>query len=296
MRRFWAAMFFILIYAPSHAQNSRTGAYLIPQIVYVGDRAALILPLPNPQDRPAAGSAADIVLASDSPDYPSDPVFDFHRIILERRLSGSRLLIEFSAFQPGLLELPPIEIGGERFAGLSVEIKSVIGASGSELELAGPASALAIPGTALMVYGTLACLVLFLSFVLWLLFRGRRYLHIWITKWNRIRLLVSMKIIGKRLYKALLKNGKSRDILDKLSNEFRAFLSFFTGENCRAMTAHELERLPLIYEFNLGKFFRRCDELRFSGGVIDSEDVFLMLVDLRSFLEALEKEEKEKVA
>ena len=110
-----------------------------------------------------------------------------------------------------------------------------------------------------------------------------------------MRLLISMKVTGKRLYRALLKSGKCRDVLDKLSNEFRAFLSFFTGENCRAMTAYELEQLPLVYEFELGKFFRRCDELRFSGGFIDTEDVFPVLADLRSFLEALEKEEKGKI-
>jgi len=296
MKRFWPIILFIFLSAAVHAQNN-TGAYLIPQIVYVGDIAGLILPLPGL----AADSAADIVLAPDSPGFPSDPDFDFHRIILERRLSGnSRLLIEFSAFRPGLLELPPIEIGGERFTGLRVEIKSVIDSSGSGLELAGPASSLSVPGTAFMIYGTLAGLVLFSGFALWLLLRGRRYLHILILKWKRRSLLVSMKIIGKRLYKALLKNGKSRDILDKLSHEFRAFLSHFSGENCRAMTACELGQMPAIFESDsetlgggfLGKFFRRCDELRFSGGVIDSEDVFLVLADLQSFLEALEKAEK----
>jgi len=295
MKRFWSVMLFIFIFVPSHAQNY-TGAYLIPQIVYVGDIAGLILPLPG-----LAVSGADIVLAPDSPDFPSDPNFDFHRIILERRSSGSRLLIEFSAFQPGLLELPPIEIGGQRFTGLRVEIKSVIAASGSGLELAGPASALAVPGTAFMVYGTLAGLVLVLGFTLWLLLRGRRYLHILLSKWKRRSLLVSMKIIGKRLYKTLQKNGKGRDTLDKLSHEFRAFLSYFSGENCRAMTARELEQMPPFFESDsetgdgfLGKFFRRCDELRFSGGVIDSEDVFVVLADLRDFLEALEKAEKGK--
>jgi len=80
MKRFWPAILFILISVPSHAQDY-TGAYLIPQIVYVGDLAGLILPLPGL----AAGGGADIVLAPDSPDFPSDPNFDFHRIILELR-------------------------------------------------------------------------------------------------------------------------------------------------------------------------------------------------------------------
>jgi hypothetical protein len=297
MKRLWVAAGFVLIAGSLPAQNN-TGAYLIPPAVYVGDMAGLILPLPGL----AADSAADIILAPDSPDFPSDPDFDFHRILLERRLQGSRLLIEFSAFRPGLLELPPIEIGGERFTGLRVEIRSVIDSSGSGLELAGPASALAVPGTASMVYGTIAGLVLFAGFIVWLLLRGRRYLHILISKWKRRRLIISMKIIARRLYRTLLKNGKSRETLDRLSHEFRAFLSYFTGENCRAMTSRELEQMPVFFESDsemlkggfLGKLFRRCDELRFSGGAIAAEDVFPVLADLRSFLEALEKAEKEK--
>jgi hypothetical protein len=288
MKRYPLLVIFVLICAVSHAQN--TGAFLVPRVVYVGDPATLVLPLPG-QDTAVQG-AGDIILVPQSPDFPSDIDIDFRRIVLERRVSGSRLLIEFTAFVPGLLELPDIEIGGGRFSGLTVTISSIIDSTESEPELSAPASPLAMPGTALMIYGTMAAFVFLLLLTLWFFLRGRCYLNTWIAKWKRWRLFISMKNAEKRLYRALLKGMDNRVILDKLSDEFRLFLTFFTGSNCRAMTAREFERLPSElfsgHDF-VGGFFHRSDELRFSGRDVNTEDVFRLLADLRLFLGALEK-------
>jgi hypothetical protein len=295
MRRFLAQTLFILICANAAAQS---GAYMIPQAVYVGDKAVYVLPLPAL----AADEPADIVLTPGSADFPYDPNIDFHRIILERRRTGSRLLIEFSAFQAGVLEMPPIEIGSECFAGLKIVVRSVID-SEKGLELAGPASQLAIPGTGALIYGTLAVLILLPLFIFLCIFKGRRYLSICILKWKRRRLFVSMKKAVKRRQKVLMKGIKGREILDAICGEFRFFLSSLTGENCMAMTAGELERLPLLpgaetensraetFACILRDFFRRSDELRFSGGSVNPPDVFPLLADLALFIEKLEKEQ-----
>jgi hypothetical protein len=304
----------ILIHICAAAYAQDRGPYLIPRTVYVGDRATLVIPL-------AAAGNAEMVL--DAKNLPLSMDIDFHRIVLERRPSGSRLLVEFSAFTPGLLELPPIEIGGERFAGLRVEINSIISADKDGAVLSGPASPLAIPGTSFLVYGTMGALVLILLLALWLGIWGRRHLGGWILRWKRRRLIVSMWGIEKRLRKELVREGKRRDILNALSGEFRSFLSFFTGENCRAMTAAEFSNIPpeLLIQGNLeessagtdagdsakkaspgplpelvngdflGTFFRRCDELRFSGSEIAAGDVLAMLGDLRDFLKNLERTE-----
>ena len=100
-RKNFFILYFIIISTISYAQN--TGAYLIPRQIFVGDPATLVLPLP-----PAEQNSADIVITSPSEYLPSDPNIDFHRIILERRIVGSRLLIEFTPFVPGTLELPVI--------------------------------------------------------------------------------------------------------------------------------------------------------------------------------------------
>ena len=303
MKKLWTALF-ILICAYSHAQNTQTGAYLVPKIIYVGDIAALILPLP----RLGSSEASDIVLVPNSPGFPADPDIDFHKIILERRPTGSTLVLEFSAFQPGLLHFPPIEIGGEIFMGLSAEIRSVIEESGSDLELSPPALPLAIPGTAGLIYGTMITLAVLLLIGLWFLFKGRAFLRVYILKWKRRRMLVLMKYTGRRLHRALLRDGKSREILDILSGEFRNFLSLFSGENCRAMTAREFDLRPgflktasedsSVQQPNgfLGNFFRRCDELRFSGSFAKNNDVLVMLADLQLFLDELDKNERGKAA
>ena len=290
MKRYLALTIFILTCAVSHAQT--TQIMLVPRTVFVGDPAVLVLQLPPAQN------VEDIVLNALSPDFPTDNNIDFHRIVLERRTGGSRLLIEFTAFVPGILELPVIEAGGERFAGLTVRIESIIDTQGA-LGLSRPASSLAMPGTAFMLYGTMAGIILFLILVVLFIAKGRTLLNRWIEKYKRWRLFVSIKITEKRLRKILQKGGDKRDILDKLSRVFRGFLSALTEKNCRAMTAREFENLAIGSEINgslLGNFFRRCDELRFSGREINSQDVSMLLDDTRDFFMALRNRNGEEEA
>jgi hypothetical protein len=270
--------------------------YLIPQTVYVGDRAALILP------QPVLLNAGDIVLDPLSPDFPSLPEMDIHRVVLESRPSGSRLVVEFSAFVPGILEFPPIEIGGQWFGGIKVEISSIIGDSDSAV-LSAPLAPVSIPGTSFFVYGTLAGIVLFLFLVLWMSFRGRRHLSRWIIAWKRRRLIAGMAGVEKRLRRSLRQGGEKQGILDLLSAEFRNFLSIFTGENCRTRTAGEFVHVPLTFpglpgEWGPGflrNFFRRCDDLRFGGAEVVSADVMFLLGELKEFLAALDNAGRRKI-
>ncbi|MDR0315771.1 MAG: hypothetical protein LBH97_02600 [Treponema sp.] len=283
-------------------------SYLVPQIVYVGDRATLILPFTSIH----VAGARETSIALDPNFFPFSADIEFYRIMVEHRSSGSRLVVEFSAYAPGILELPPIEIDGELFTGIKIEITSIIGSGESGAVLSGPALPLAIPGTSLLIYGTMSAAILILLLVLWLRLRGRGFLKGWIDKWRRKQLIISMSAIEKRLRRALLKKDENqRDILNTLSGEFRAFLSFFTGENCRAMTAREIGHIPqgsliqwqpdaaddayreLSGHF-LEYFFYRCDSLRFSGSEIQRDDTLAMLGDLRRFLVALDRAAKIK--
>jgi hypothetical protein len=266
----------------SHAQNQ--GAYLIPRQVFVGDPAVFVFPLP------AASGGADVILTSQSPDFPSHPDIDFRRIILERRTS--RLLIEFTAFVPGILELPVIKIGNETFSGLTITVNSLIDSSSSPV-LSGPASSLAMPGTAAMIYGTMAGLVFLIFLVFWFTLKGKVFLKKLYEKYKRWQYFLYMKTMEKRFYKAMLKGVNKRIILDNISERLRSFLSYFTGFNCLSMTAFEFEKLPLDSRFNgsfLVKFFRFCDELRFSGTDVKSEDISRLLSDLSSYIQQLSTE------
>jgi hypothetical protein len=143
-----------------------------------------------------------------------------------------------------------------------------------------------MPGTALMLYGTIAAFIVFILFTIWFIIKGRIFFQKWGSIFLRWKLFLSMKLREKQLHRAVLKGADSRIILDKLSDQFRMFLSLLTGNNCRSMTAHEFETQD-FYPSLLENFFRNCDELRFSGININSQDILKLLGDLRSFLKTL---------
>ncbi|MDR1586194.1 MAG: hypothetical protein LBS57_01920 [Treponema sp.] len=336
-----ALLFYALIALDgAEVREGSRGPYLVPQTVYVGDRATLVVPLSEtggsasarrdgvsgPGGTTVLEGAALLALNAVPADSESLPVLELHRIELERRPRGTRLLVDFSAYAPGIFELPPFEIGGNRFAGLRVEVSSILDSGGAVLS--GPEPPLSVPGTSLFLYGTMTLLVLLPVLSLWAAFRGRSFFGGWMEKLKRRRLIVSMAGIEKRMRRNIRK-GKAGDygkILNVLSSEFRAFLSFFTGEDCRAMTSAELGSLPplaTVVAANTGDgagagdagagadaeddaafsvlsggylsgFFYRCDELRFSGREIAGEELFAILGDLKRFLETLDRAERGK--
>jgi len=291
MRKLFVLVLFILTAVLSRAQE---GAYLIPRRIFVGDPAVLIVPLP-----PSTGTAEDIVITDD---FPQDANIDFRRIILERRPSGGRLLIEFSAYSTGVLEMPVLEIGREIFSGLSVTVNSSLSGTSAPV-LSGPASSLAMPGTALLLYGSIAVFIFLLLFLIWFFLKGRGILRLLYKKYKRLVLFSSMRKTEKRLQRALLKGADKRLILDEISLKFREFLSDFTENNCLSMTAAEFENLSaekfLPHNLNflpVGNFFRACDERRFSGASVSSQDILRLLDDLRQFLEAFQNAGKQEAA
>jgi len=291
MKNIFLIIFFIIC-GNLHAQASR--AYLIPGQIFVGDPAALVLTLPS------SNTNEDIILTKTNyfitgGKFPSHESIDFQRVILERRPTGSRLIIEFTPFAAGNLEMPVIEIGDEHFTGLRVTVKSLLDARSAPV-LSSAASTLAMPGTALMLYGSMAAIVFIILSVVWFAFKGRAAIKKWREKWKRRRLFVSIRSAERRLYRALQKGVDKRSILDKLSDEFRDFLSILTDDNCRAMTAREFERTFEALEDSLflGSFFTRCDKMRFSGVNVESDEILRLLDDMRIFINVKAKEEKAK--
>jgi len=301
--------------AKAHNANANSAnAFLIPRHIYIGDPATLVLPLPEIQQ-----NSPDIIITAGSEFLPSDPDIDFHKIILERHVTGSRLLIEFTPFITGIIEFPVIEIGELYFTDLTVSVNSIIEEKSSPV-LSGPASTLAIPGTSLILYGSLVSIVFILLITFWFIFKGRAFIKLILEKWKRYRRFSMMRKTEKRLHKEILKGTDKRLILDTISDEFRTFLSYLSGCNCRAMTANEFENLPRLSLTNNGaqsevkmnipvmegrpsfltKFFRTCDDLRFSGINVNPASLIQMLDDMRSFLDLLESEkeikQKEKAA
>jgi len=258
------------------AQIDLSGAYMVPPKVYVGDRATLVAPLPGV----SAGAQINI-------DNSFSPDIIIHHAAIERRPGGNFLTVEFSAYATGTLELPPLEIAGEIFSGINVEVSSILAADESAMVLSTPALPLAIPGTSLLIYGSVSVVILLGLLITGGMFWGRKRIEGWLAAWKRRRLIAAMMGTEKRLRRALEKGAVRREILDSLSTEFRGFLSRFTGENCRAMTAAEMGMLANMDGAFLGGFFNHCDTIRFSGGEINGVQTLEVLSDLRRFLGGL---------
>jgi len=284
IKKYFTLVLFLLIANVSFSQDNKV--VLIPRTVYVGDNASLVLPLPA-----ASYDRRDIII---SPQPTSNTDIEIHRIALERRISGSRLIVDFAAFVPGIIELPDIEIDGEYFSGITVTVNSIL-ERGVAPELSRPASSLAMPGTAFIIYGAMTIFVVLLLLIILFIVKGRRYLQIFMEKWKLWRLFATIKNVERRLYRLLMRGENKRMILDGLSEEFRDFLSIFTGFNCRAMTAREFVNLPDIDCFFLRDFFHRCDELRFSGVEIKKDEIIRLLDTLRFFIGQIEKLKTKKM-
>lgn len=279
------AFVFLLAGAAGVAQQSQS-AYQIPRTVYVGDRAMLILPLP---DQVITGNFEI------APEFLSLNDIEIHRIALEGRQTGGRLIIEWTAFAPGSFELPMFEAGGLRFTGLKIEISSIL-KEREQPVLSGLAAPLSVPGTGVFIYSSMAVLALALLAAIWASVWGRRYFPRWFSARKRRRLISIMAHIEKRMRIALSTGNDVQFILDTISAEFRKFLSLWTGEDCLAMTSAEFGQFRLQAGLSaeqtsgfLKRFFGDCDKLRFCGAEVNGPDVQALLADLHNFLISLYK-------
>jgi hypothetical protein len=279
---------------PGAAQEGRANVpYQIPQTVFVGDLGRLVLPLGT-----AAAGALSVVLEK-AEELPSLRDLVISRIELESRGGNARLIVDFRAYVPGQIALPPIEIASFIFTDLEVTVASILEAEGNSLVLSGPAEPLAVPGTMGMIYGTILGIVLVILGALLMVFRGRPAFRRWREEFRRRQVIRSMGRILKQLRNALEKDGfgKTAQVLDRLSTEFKAFLSFFTGMNCQAMTGGDFLFLPSLTPEPSGPFlrdfFRSCDALRFSGEQIDRLKAIELLDQVRDFIGELEKSAEE---
>ena len=300
--------------------------YLLPQTIFVGDQGRLVVPLGQGFSR-----AEPFVL--DSPDLlPIAPDMVIRRIELENRGAGGRntdagprLLIDFIPYAPGVIVFPPLELGflippdeeDEAIPiviyGLEAHVASIL--NPARMDLSEPAPPLVVPGTSLLVYGT----VILILFILFFGIGG----SIWFRRnfkelWERIRRQHFLRVMTRflRRLKQEIDNNeeeKAGYYITLLSSEFREFLSFFTGVNCRSLTAVEFLELPLTYDkvpaeimaYNvtdpswlnpvwLCRLFRSWDTLRFSGLKIEKTDLYYAINEVDKFIGALYTAEKEK--
>jgi hypothetical protein len=231
-------------------------------------------------------------------DLPRSKDVVITRVELERRGGAAQLLVDFQAYVPGLVVLPPIEIASHTFTGIEVSISSILSVERRGMVLSSPADPLAAPGTAGLVYETILGIILLLLAVTVGNFWRKTRLRDFAERWRRRRVIRAMgKCVGRLRGAGAGGNGK---ILETLSGDFRTFLGILTGTNCRAMVPREFLALPglgsaagLSPAF-VSDLFRRCDTLRFSGADIDGEAVFNLLDEFKKLTGLLEAAEKDR--
>jgi hypothetical protein len=266
---------------------------MIPRTVFVGDRATLAVSLGAGDGRARPAVALPLPESSD--------VLVFHRLRLEDQ-GGERLaLIEFTAYAPGFHSLPPVKIPSGFLTGLGVEISSILERDGGKV-LSPPAPPLAAPGTFFLAGGAAGSLFL----GLFLLFGGarlfRRHFGRFRDLWERRRLFSVWRSLLRRLKREIpgtRSDGGCEKMLDILRDRFRSFLAFYTGFDCRSMTAAELMNLPRFCTDSAspggayaGALVKDWDYLRYSGGAVEKERLLAMVEEAWQFTGALEQAER----
>lgn len=250
------------------AAESARETTLIPQTLYIGDRGRLVVALDSVLAAP--GRESTVV---DRPELlPKSAAVHIHRVELERRQDSTRALIDFTAFEPGQVLLPTLEIGGVQLAGLRVTIESALEAGASELSP--PEDALAAPGTFLLLYGGIFALLAAAALAFLLAVRGLPAFRAHLARRGRGRAARSLRRILARLRdNGAALNGER--FFTMLLVELRGYLSVRTGRDCRALTAAEyppaLGAEAVSPRFSadelsfLASLFRRGDEVRFGA-------------------------------
>jgi len=307
----WHLFLLLLLPCGVFAQTRTEAPYLIPQIIFVGDPGRLIVSIGRAYARIEP-------FIWDNPDkLPETSDLVIRRIELERRSGVSRILIDFIPYAPGTLSLPPIEFPSEAnvpsILGLEVQVASIL--DPSQMVLTEPAPPLAVPGTSLLVYGTLVLVLFLLAMGIVISLWGRHHFRDFFEQLRRKYLLRKMRRFLRILNQQCRLKINSSSIslhekslapafyLTRLSTEFREFLTQFTGINCRSLTAVEFRGITfegLSPRFAPGPdylcgLFRSWDILRFSGRGMEMADLFVAMVETEKLLSTLDRAESESI-
>jgi hypothetical protein len=225
-------------------------AYLVPQTVYVGDTGRLTLLL-------EAYSGMFPFIQEKLPALPQSEALVISRLEM-RKYEDARdrntqenyfqLLIDFTAYEPGLLGFPSVKIpveepdsGAFYISGLSVNIASIL--SSSSMELSEPLPPLNVPGTSFLFYGTFAVLVLVCFSVIYFLCDRASFRKI-TARIERRRLIRTMgktiRHIRETGRRKAAEGSELAELVLLFSTEMRKTLSCLSTLNCRALTAGEL--------------------------------------------------------
>jgi hypothetical protein len=255
------------------------GAFLVPQTVFSGDEGRLSTPLPDGFSPNSGGN----IVVTDQSRLP----FNEHIIVrrVEIDFQTKRLLIDFVAFRPGTVEIPPITVGDVEFPLETIPIASILERDGFSTILSPPEKPLAAPGTFMLVIGCTAALITAVSLAVFLILYGPRQFR-WRLETLRSRFLVhkAKKAVLKILL--ALKNGRigAKESVALMSKAFKTFLGAFYRKDYAAYSAEDFLADELPGTKAIYHIFSGCDKLRFSSTPVEPNDAKAIAEKTLSFL------------
>ncbi len=318
-----ACVFYLvpLLYPPMlHAEATNVAILdgepvLIPQIVFVGDRARLVIPIGGVPVGNARGSS----LVDIRERLPHSKEVAIVRAELERRGGAGRtesaksgdyqILLDFIAYAPGVIVLPDVEVGGLRISGLQVEIASLLDLEGGNSELSPPAATLAAAGTAPLLYGLLFAFIVFAASSAFLARQGFPLLQDALERRRRSLAVRAMRRVLVRLHEKFAELD-ANTVFSMLLPALREYLSLRSGVNCRSLTPGELSQaldgvLPegrnrFVFltpdTTNLETLFRLGDAVRFGGGAARASRLDVLLAGVSDLVDRIEAPSPGKAA
>ena len=266
MTRWAAALFSLTAAVTVGAQPVRvTQTVLLPPAFYVGDQVELRVDLETP---------TGLQLASPVP--PSSPIDDAPAWLLIRAVTATRIdetlwqvRIRFTAYRPGVVTLPPIDLGGHVLTGLKVQTRSLLDDTG-ESDLRPAKTQLYLPGslTRLILIGA------FVAIAPVLILKFGRFLWLWTGRLRERRRRALPRLKFERGVRRLTgqADGDVHRFLFVLSDLTREYLTARFRIPAKASTTSELRASPVLMEppgDQLAALLDAADQRRFGRDTPD---------------------------
>ncbi len=267
----------------SSSQSEILSAAQVPPQVFVGDKARLVLTL-----APKASAATRSFIIDVEDKLPQSKSVHITRIQLDTNGKNPKMIVDFIPFEPGTIMLPPLEIGPYVINRQLVEIASVLEADQGGMETAPPEEPLLIPGTRLLLYGTIGFLFFLVLGLFAALMWGSAWyarLQSWLKKRNTLRNL--KKSLGQ------LEHHQEKNIspaeIGILIGYLRLYIQLQTGISCAAKTSMEIADQADIFPHPelalvLAQIIGQSDALRFSGKGVSALELENLCLDIKKII------------
>jgi hypothetical protein len=266
--------------------DSKECPFLVPAKVFVGDRAQLFVPV-----TPIIGDTRRTLTIDTAERLPQSDQLRLYKLTLEYQGNKSYIIIDFSAYTPGLVEFPPLSLGPYNLESQQVYIASVLNEQPETMSLSPLEPALLVPGTLILVYTGVFIIILLVVVTLLFVFRGKNIVSRWKENYQKKTSTKRLQRTLKRLESLL---DRPVDFYTMLSTELRRFLSTQTGIDFFPLTGQDLTMMTLPLNFSreeinfLSHLLRTGDTVRFGNEPAEAQQLKETIQAVKEFIASLE--------